>query len=105
MVKAAGLLGRGYSISQTATVAEVGTTTVKRWKHDPEFMAEVERVRALSANPTSDGALLDALTALTPSGSPDHPTRVRAAIARLQFGLEEHAAEDDEMVSSLPPTR
>ena len=60
---AAGMKGRGASTKQIADTFGVSLRTVERWgecypdgrERVPGFRAEVERVRAQSANPTAEG--------------------------------------------------
>jgi Homeodomain-like domain len=84
---AAGMKGRGASTKQIADTFGVSLRTVERWgecypdgrDRVPGFRAEVERVRAQSANPTAEGTLLDALSARKDDGV-NWQARIAAAV-------------------------
>ena len=84
---AAGMKGRGASTKQIADTFGVSLRTVERWgecypdgrERVPGFRAEVERVRAQSANPTAEGTLLDALSARKDDGV-NWQARIAAAV-------------------------
>jgi hypothetical protein len=79
--------GRGASTKQIADTFGVSLRTVERWgecypdgrERVPGFRAEVERVRAQSANPTAEGTLLDALSARKDDGV-NWQARIAAAV-------------------------
>jgi hypothetical protein len=76
---AAGMVGRGATYATIQKRLGPHPRTLGRWMaSDPDFRAEVERVRASAAQPDPWGTLLDALSARRDDGV-DWPARVRAA--------------------------
>lgn len=92
---AAELLGRGKTQVEAAKAAGgVTPRTVRDWLRRPAFREAVEEARreAADADPT-ERVLREALSATTPDGGPDWPTRVRAArMLRLPPPGERHAS-------------
>jgi hypothetical protein len=86
----AGMLARGRSARWCARTLHLSPHTIRAWREEPDFQAELERVRARGGKPDPYGTLLDALAARKDDGI-DWPSRVRAA--SLLVGLEQ---PDDE---------
>jgi hypothetical protein len=74
----AGMLARGRSGRFCARTLHVSPHTIRAWRDEPDFQAELERVRARGGKPDPHGTLLDALAARKDDGI-DWPSRVRAA--------------------------
>jgi hypothetical protein len=99
-IAAAGLIARGNSCAAAGRLVSAHERTVRRWRDEDVFQAEVERQRA-ELVPSPLGTLLLALTATRRDGSPDWPSRVRAA-ERL-IAREAATATPDDDADLLEP--
>ncbi len=77
-------VARGFSQRFTNAATGVSRDTIRAWMKQPEFMAEVERIRALTDGSAPMGVLVDCLGARRDDGV-DYPTRLRAALALIEI--------------------
>jgi len=99
MRRAAELVGGGATRKEAAAAVGVSERTVRTWLKRPELDAVVRQVRQDALDPTVEGVLRGALTAVKRDGSADHQTRLRAAALLL---ANPEAAAGPEPVFVLP---
>jgi hypothetical protein len=99
-------LARGRSTTEAAGAAKVTDRTIRRWLDDPDFRAEVHKLRSNLLGQTV-GALVDAaieaVATLRASLTADsEPVRVRAAVAILSSVVTiRETADLEERIAAL----
>ena len=79
--KAAFLVAKGASYAQAAEALGYSKATISRWAKQPEWQAEVARLRAETppSEASADAVLAAALGATKTGGAPDWNARIAAA--------------------------
>ena len=92
---AAAKLAGGEQVKQVAESIGVDRSTLSRWRLNPAFrdLTRKHREQLMPESPTAEATLLAGLSACTPKGDPDWPSRIASAKAILSSPVTDASRE------------